>query len=360
MALEGEVKLPGGAKVSKKAAAGGLVVVVTLIGVYYWKKRSSASSAAAIGAAAATTTDQYPPDGTTGDPSDPYSTDPATGQTYGDEAAGTGTLGAYGGLGADLYPPDGTTGNPNDPYSIDPATGVTYGNEGGGGGGGTGTGTGGPPFTSNSAWSNWVVQQDQTLNPDVNVGDLINALGLYLEGSPVTAAQKTLIFDAIAIGGDPPISGANGYPPKVRTQGNGGGTTETVPGVVGKDADSALAALKTAHLVGKLSETRKAGHTYTVHAQSPAAGKRVAENSTVKLTITEKPSTGKPERTIRIPTVTGESADDALKKVRDLGFEADTSPVRDPRRQYIATGTRPTGDAKQGSKVTVTVREKKK
>lgn len=358
MALEGDVKLPGGAKVSKKAAVVGLAFTGGLIVYYYVRKRQTASSA--TGAAAATTTDQYPPDGTTGNPSDPYSTDPATGQTYGDEAAGTGTLGAYG-EGADQYPPDGTTGNPNDPYSTDPSTGVTYGDEGyGGGGGGGGSGTGGPPFTSNSAWSNWVVQQEQTINPNVNTGSLINALGLYLEGSPVDAAQKTLVFDAIALGGDPPISGTNGYPPKVRTAGNGGKTTEVVPGVTGKDADSALAALKAAHLTGKLSETRKTGHTYTVSAQSPAAGKRVDENSTVKLTITEKPSTGKPESTVRIPTVTGESADDALSKVRAAGFDASTSPARDPRKQYIATGTRPTGDAKKGSKVIITVREKAK
>jgi hypothetical protein len=149
-----------------------------------------------------TSTDQYPPDGTVGDPSDPYSTDPATGLTYGDEAVGSGgTFGAFTG---------GSTG-----------TGDT----------GTGdTGTGGPPFSSNSAWSNWVIGQMQTQNSDLNTGDLTDALGLYLAGQPVSPAQKTLVLDAEAIGGPPPVAGPGNYPPNVRTDGSkGGGSHATNP-----------------------------------------------------------------------------------------------------------------------------------
>lgn len=192
-ALEGTVSVPGGGKVPKMYAAGGLIVVAGLIGIYYYRKRKAA-------APAATATDQFPPDGTSGNPSDPYSTDPATGQTYGNEAAGSGgTLGAF------------------PPGSTDTGTGGT--------GTGTGTGSGGPPFPSNSAWSNWVIQQMQASDPGASAAALIDAIGVYLAGQPVTAAQKTLIWDARAIAGDPPVSGPAGYPPNVRMGGAKGGKT---------------------------------------------------------------------------------------------------------------------------------------
>src|SRR5487761_1037706 len=88
-----QVTIPGTkTKVSKPVAAGAVGLVGIGI-IYYYTKQKKASAAVP----AATSTNQYPPDGTTGDPSDPYSTDPATGQTYGDEAVGSNsTLGAYG------------------------------------------------------------------------------------------------------------------------------------------------------------------------------------------------------------------------------------------------------------------------
>jgi hypothetical protein len=188
--MAGTVKVPGAGRVPKGAAIAGLVAVGGLIAWHYVKKKNAATATPA-----ATPTDQYPPDGTTGNPADPYSTDPATGATYGDEAAGSGgTFGAFG--------PGGS--------------GITMGTAGT-------TGTGGPPFSSNSAWTNWVITQMTTQNPALNVGALTNALGLYVEGQPVTAAQKTLVDDARAIGGDPPVAGASGFPPSVRTDGGKGG-----------------------------------------------------------------------------------------------------------------------------------------
>ena len=168
--------------------------------MYYRNKKSAAAAAPA-----ATTTDQYPPDGTTGDPTDPYSTDPATGKTYGNEASGSGgTSGAYGsGAASGLY--------------YDPATGALslaspYGT--------TPAGTAsGPPFASNAAWSSWVISQLQSQNYSIDVGALTDAIGLYLAGQPLSASQRTYVFDAIAVGGDPPVAGTNGYPPKPRAMG---------------------------------------------------------------------------------------------------------------------------------------------
>ncbi len=242
-----DVKVPGFKKpLPKWGVAAGLGGVGVAIFLYYRSHNSSSSSSSAPAAAG-----QYPPDGTVGNPSDPYSTDPATGQTYGDEATGaTGAYGAYGSgsSSSDAFPWDGTYGNPNDPYSMDPSTGQTYGDEGlagdggTGGGGGDGGGSSGPPFSTNTAWSNWVVQQLQTDNPSINTGDLLAALGLYLAGQPVSSAQKTLVLDAEGIGGPPPVAGTNNYPPNIRTdggKGGGGGTGEAVQNihVIGRGRD---------------------------------------------------------------------------------------------------------------------------
>jgi hypothetical protein len=269
--LSGEVKVPGVGGVPKKEAIIGLVVVGTLIVVYYVRKRESAS-ATTTAAAAATSTDQYPPDGTVGNPADPYSTDPATGQTYGDESVGSGTYGAYstytGDLGSavtDTYPWDGTVGNEADPYSEDPATGITYGDEGLATGGTNASPNGGPPFANNSDWSNWVIQQETSINSQTDTSTLEDALGLYLNGQPVDTSQQQMIFDAIALAGDPPVAGPNGYPPSVQLNGNtggsgsvstttssGGSTTTTTPSgpqqvnVVGQTLAFGLPALESA------------------------------------------------------------------------------------------------------------------
>lgn len=172
------------------AGVGGTIAAIVL---YYRNKNQQATAPA--------TSSLYPPDGTVGDPTDPYSTDPATGQTYGDEGAGI--VGGFGSL--------------------------TTGGGGGDTGGDTGS-TGGPPFSSNGAWSNWVIGQMQTLNPNLDTGALTDALGLYLAGQPVEPAQKTLVLDAEAIGGPPPVAGPGNYPPNVRTNGGkGGGQTAANP-----------------------------------------------------------------------------------------------------------------------------------
>lgn len=211
------VHVPGVSKpMPKWAVFAGLGAVGVAIVLYYRSKNQAQP--------AATSTDQYPPDGTVGNPADPYSTDPATGQTYGDEAVGSGgTFGAFGGLGGFGGTGwDSSTGMYTDP------NGNTCTNPGADGycpGSG-----GGPPFSTNDAWSNWVITQMQTLNPNVNIGDLTDALGLYLAGQPVDATQKTLVLDAEAIGGPPPVAGPSGYPPNVHVNGGkGGGGTATNP-----------------------------------------------------------------------------------------------------------------------------------
>ena len=279
--LEGTVNVPLAGKQPKKFVVGGVLVVGTLTVVYYYRKRKSAP------AAAAASPGQYPPDGTTGNPSDPYSTDPATGQTYGNELAGAGAGAAGGALGS---------GAASGLY-YDPATGAydltsPYGTGGTGTSSGNPATPGGPPFASNAAWSNWAIQELQALNPSVDTGTLTDALGVYLQGDPVTPAQQVLVFDALAVAGDPPVAGANGYPPKVKTTPINNHTTEVVPNVVGDRVANANSALAAAGLKSSFG-ARKPGVPYVVSAQSPTAGHRVAEGSTVHLTIREE-NTPKP------------------------------------------------------------------
>lgn len=194
-----DVTIPGtGSKVPKWAAYGGVAVVGVLVIMYYRNKQATAATAAAP-----TVASQYPPDGTTGNPADPYSTDPATGQTYGNEIAGSGgTFGAFTGTSSD------GTGTVTQPYQT----------------------AGGPPFSNNSAWADWVIQELEAQQPGIDVATLTDAIGLYLNGQPMSAAERAYVFDAIAIAGDPPVAGPAGYPPKLQGNGSTGGTGGTPTG----------------------------------------------------------------------------------------------------------------------------------
>lgn len=208
---DGQITIPGTkTKVSRPVAIGGVAIVGVMIIIYYRKQK-----AAATATPAATPTDQYPPDGTSGNPSDPYSTDPATGQTYGNEASGSGgTYGAYGSGAAsgNYYDPATGAYDLTSPYGTTPA----------------GTASG-PPFATNAAWSSWVISTLQSQNYSIDVGALTDAIGLYLAGQPLSAAQRAYVFDAEAIGGAPPVAGPNGYPPKLQGNGSTGPVSSLKP-----------------------------------------------------------------------------------------------------------------------------------
>jgi hypothetical protein len=199
-----EVKLPGVGGVSKKALVIGGVASAAVIGLVLLRKRSAASAPAATAG------------------TDPNAIDPATGLTYAEEAAGAST--------SDYLSPglQDTTGGPT--YGAtgyyDPNTGQwVYGN----------TGTGQAAAVTNQQWAqNAISYLGQ--NGGVDTGALAQALGAYLNGQAVTSAQESLIDQAIAVEGYPPVSGANGYPPGIRTSDTGsgaGGTAGSGGGVTG-------------------------------------------------------------------------------------------------------------------------------
>jgi hypothetical protein len=126
---------------------------------------------------------------------------------------------------------------------IDPATGFVYGSaedaaalanqnayiSPGGGGGGGGSPSGGYPsgtFTNNAQWVQSVLSYMQTIGT-VDIGPLSAALGKYITGEAVTADEKGLIEQAIAVQGFPPVAGPAGYPPSINTTPTG--TTNPPP-----------------------------------------------------------------------------------------------------------------------------------
>jgi len=122
---------------------------------------------------------------------------------------------------------------------INPATGYPYGSaedaaalasqagyvsaSGSGGGSVSSPEVPGQGFVTNAQWSQavvtYLVNEDLVLDPT----QLTEALGRYLAGLPLSDTQVSLVNQAIAVEGRPPLAGDNGYPPAINHAG-------TVPG----------------------------------------------------------------------------------------------------------------------------------
>lgn len=77
-------------------------------------------------------------------------------------------------------------------------------------------------FTTNGEWA----QQAETDLGGIGVDEtaLAAALGNYLTGKPLSSSQQSLVDQAIAEEGYPPVSGAGGYPPAMKTSATGSGS----------------------------------------------------------------------------------------------------------------------------------------
>ena len=142
---------------------------------------------------------------------------------------------------------------------IDPATGFPYGSQddlnalqgqnntpivaGSGGGSAAGSTTPGIGFPTNAAWTQAVMTAlAQTIQDE---SGLSVALGKYLTGSYIASgsAEESLVQQAIAVEGQPPVAGPNGYPPAINRNppastggtgtGTGGGSANNDPTLPG-------------------------------------------------------------------------------------------------------------------------------
>ena len=359
--LKGDFKVPVIGEVPKVLVVGGGLVVGVLVFIHFRNSSSSSSAAAAAGSSATSGSDPYPPDGTVGNPEDPNSTDPATGMTYGDEqvaAANTagGDSGEFddgGDLGdtGDEYPWDGTTGNPNDPYSMDPATGETYGDEGDFGG--SSSGSGGPPFLSNAAWSQYA-EQYLTATVGEDAGTVSAALGPYIAGGKVTTAQQSIIEQAIAYAGNPPVAGTNGMPPGINVSGSSGGGTGAqtkVPYVVGLRATDARQNLRQAGFTVQSTGSS----TGVVSAQKPAGNTAASQGTLVTITVKATSGSTTASTQVTVPNVVGKRREDAGPVIRQAGLVATFSAAQGT---VSAQSPKAGSKAAKGSTVRLTLKGK--
>lgn len=152
-------------------------------------------------------------------------------------------------------------------------------------------------FTNNAQWSQAALQEIADLEPNADSGVVAAALGVYINGQPATPAQVSIIQQAIALEGMPPVGGTNGNPPGIVTApvtsgggpggGTGGGTgggNVTVPNVVKDTVNAAHAELQKAGLTFNTDTAQdKPGFERIVTKQLPAAGKKVAKGTKVSL-----------------------------------------------------------------------------
>jgi hypothetical protein len=189
--LEGSINTPLG-HVQKKTAlyvATGLVVVG---GIVYWRHKQLGDTSTTD--ATTTTTDTTDAE-----------IDPATGYAFGspEDAAALATQAGY-------QAPSVPTGGGSSSYP-----------------------SGGTGYSSNGAWVQGVVEYMTTNDLVADPTELSAALGVYITGAYATDNQVSLIQQAIAVQGFPPVSGPTGNPPGINRnppQSTGGGGTTTAPG----------------------------------------------------------------------------------------------------------------------------------
>lgn len=166
--LEGTIKTPIG-EVSKKTALIAGVGAIAILGIIWWRTKSTENLASSAGAS---------------------EINPATGYPYGspEDAAAMAAQANY----------------------ITPTTGSA-------GGGAGGYPLGGIGFVNNAQWVQAVIEYMTTAGLVEDPTALSAALGVYITGSPATSTQQSLIEQAIAAQGFPPLSGPSGYPPSINT-----------------------------------------------------------------------------------------------------------------------------------------------
>lgn len=144
-------------------------------------------------------------------------------------------------------------------------------------------GGGNIPNTTNAQWSQAAISQLTSEGYDSQT--VSAALGAYITGNNLTAAQVPIVQAAIAIEGYPPVPGAGGFPPGMKTGGGpgGGGGTVAVPNVIGDNRAESKAALAKVGLVYKQANIIRG----TAHAinENPPAGTMVNPGSTVVVTM---------------------------------------------------------------------------
>lgn len=256
----GTVKVPGIGRMKKKTATGlALGAVAVVLGAIWYRQHHAGAAAAATGTAGTLVTD---PDGNTCTVLDPNSG--FCPGTAGDQSFYAGQSGLAGGGGPGAFDSSGS-----------PAP-------------GTGDTPGPGSFTNNAEWASYCEAGMGSSGADA----IAAALGKYITGGQVTAAQVVSIDEAIAIGGYPPTQGPGGRPPSINQVGATtpvppptAGTKVTVPVTFGQRAETAISNIQKAGLVVTTNPARNPKNTYVSQGSSPEGGQKVSKGSHVVLNV---------------------------------------------------------------------------
>jgi hypothetical protein len=142
-------------------------------------------------------------------------------------------------------------------------------------------------FTNNAQWTQAALASLVSADDSTDSGVISDALGVYINGGNPTAAQVSLIEQAIALEGPVPVPNADGYPPGIHTP----AATTTGGGGAGTGTSGAKKPSKapSGESVGNITQNSA---TLRWTSQSGATGYRVRVWLAAKATTVVHDSTG--------------------------------------------------------------------
>jgi serine/threonine-protein kinase len=123
----------------------------------------------------------------------------------------------------------------------------------------------------------------------------------------------------------------------------------SVPDVVGKTRDDAVATLTNAGLKPDVHEVHSNKAADTVTAQDPSAGKKVVKGARVRINVSTGP------QPVSVPYVVGLSFDQASAQLQSAGFAVARKNVASDQPKDTVVAQDPTGSAAPGATVTLSV-----
>jgi PASTA domain-containing protein len=256
----------------KPVIIGGIAVTIGLTGFLLYRHHKSTGSWFGSGSASTASTAASAIDPVTGLPtSEDNAIDPLTGLTYLAEATQYGSV-ATAEASVSAYGTSSATGTGT---AVIPADGGTDG---------TTTAASGsvssPTYTSDAAWAQAVQAglSDVSGSTEYDGTDIGTAIGDYLQGIPVTAAQKSVITTALAEYGNPPSGTRQIITIPTATAGK---TMIKIPDLAGKTTEEATTELETLNLGA--ANPKGTPQTNIVTSTSPAAGTSVTPKTLVTI-----------------------------------------------------------------------------
>lgn len=259
-------------------------------------------------------------------------TDPLTGQQYLAEAQQYGSVAAAE-ASVSAYGQSTATGSgiPVNPASPAPSGSIN-------------TPVGTSVYTSNAAWAQAV--QAGLTDVGYNATDVAQALGLYLTGQPMTAAQAQLINTGIAEFGAAPVGSLQVI--LKPSSGPSDNTMVQVPDVIGQTAGNAHNAIVAAGLVPVDPVANRPGEPQDkVASTTPTGGTSVTKGS--RVTINAEPY-------VKVPRIIGMKAGQAHNTLVSAGLtpaDAKANDPGEPQKRVVNQSPEAGADVPKGTHVSI-------